>query len=139
MTPATKQLISDWIQVVANGAAALGLVLAAWQFRASTKAEHIQNSLNVLSEGRQLEEQYRAGTAQARDIVTFYYRVYIARDEFDADVIRPLERSLCSQVIGDKRVDKYWKEVMAQEEKGYYRRDFALYIDDITNGRKSCE
>ena len=118
---------------------ALTLLLAAYQFYANTKAQRIQNSLSVLSDGRQLQQQYQEGKAEARDIVTFYYRVYVSRDVLDARIIRPLERSLCSTVIEDPRVSGYWDDVNKTEVKHYFVDDFVEHMNDIRSKKKLCE
>lgn len=135
----TQSATFAWIQTLANVAAALTLLLAAYQFYANTKAQRIQNSLSVLSDGRQLQQQYQEGKAEARDIVTFYYRVYVSRDVLDARIIRPLERSLCSTVIEDPRVSGYWDDVNKTEVKRYFVDDFVEHMNDIRSKKKLCE
>ena len=124
---------------MANVAAALALVMAAYQFYANTKAQRIQNSLTVLSDGRQLDQQYRAGQAAARDIVTLYYRVYVSRSVLEQRIVHPLERSLCSAMSGDPRVREYWNQTVATDEKYYFVGDFVERMNQIMNKKASCE
>jgi hypothetical protein len=86
-----------------------------------------------------LQQQYQEGKAEARDIVTFYYRVYVSRDVLDARIIRPLERSLCSTVIEDPRVSGYWDDVNKTEVKHYFVDDFVEHMNDIRSKKKLCE
>jgi len=128
-----------WTQQAANIATAVTLLFAAYQFRVSTQAQRIQNSLAVLSDGRQLEQQYQAGKAEARDVVAFYYRMYVSRDVLETHVMVPLERSICSSIIEDPRVGKYWDEVTKTQEKSFYIDDFVKQMDEIRSKKQSCD
>ena len=125
--------------MAANVAAALTLLVAAYQFYTNSKAQRIQNSLTLLNDGRQLQQQYEAGKADARDIVTFYYRVYVSKEVLQQRIVAPLERSLCSAMIDDPRVRGYWDEVAKTQEKHYFVNDFVERMNNIRNKRTSCE
>ncbi len=124
---------------MANLAAALMLFFAAYQFRSNTKAQRLQNSLTILNEGLDLDRRYRDGNANARDIVAFYYRVYVSRKEggLDSDSAAPLERSLCSAMIDDPRIGEYWDQT-SKQAKAYFINGFAEHVNDVRS-RKSCE
>lgn len=134
----TKGML-DWTQIVANLAAAAMLLFAACEFRESTQAQRLQNSISVLNEGLDVERRYREGTASARDIVAFYYRVYVARARggLDTEVTIPLERSLCSTVIDDPRVGEYWDQT-AMQARPYFIGTFVEHMNSVRS-KKSCE
>jgi len=138
--PAGKvSVILTWTQLAANVAAAVTLLFAAYQFRVNTKAQRIQNSLAVLSDGRQLEQQYQAGKAEARDLVSFYYRMYVSRDVLEPDVMVPLELSFCSAMIGDPRVGEYWDQAIKAQETRYFVDGFVQHMNGVRSKKKSCD
>ena len=125
--------------MIANVAAALSFLFAAYQFHVNTKAQGIQNSLSLLNDGRQLQQQYQAGKADARDIVTFYYRLYVSKDVLQERIVSPLDRSLCSTMLDDPRVRNYWDEVTKTREINYFVRDFAERMNNLRSGKTRCE
>src|SRR5215469_3161223 len=131
--------ILGWTQLAANVAAALTFLFAAYQFHATTKVQGIQNSLSLLNDGRQLQQQYQAGKADARDIVTFYYRLFVSKDVLQDRIVRPLDRSLCSAMVDDPRVRNYWDEVTKTQEKNYFVPDFVERMSNIRSGKTACE
>lgn len=137
--PMSTKAMLDWTQILANVAAAAMLLFASCEFRANLRAQRLQNSINLLNEGLELERKYNAGAATARDIIAFYYRMHVARAKggLEEDVTTPLEWSLCSTLLEDPRVAEYWAEANRSGDQ-YFMDSFVKHIDSIRN-RKSCK
>jgi hypothetical protein len=139
--PSSAQVdsIVKWTQIAANLAAALMLLVAGYQFYGTVKAQRLQSSLAVLTEGLDLDRKYQDGKAVPRDVFAFYYRVYVSRESggVNAEIVGPLERSLCTAVIDNPGVADYWDK-MPKEEKSYFVPTFVDHVNKIRS-KKTCE
>jgi len=103
-------------QFAANVATVVALVYAAITLNNSSNDAKIASSVKVLEQGNKIEADYRDGKAEAREIVAFYYQVFLYRrmDRLVDDVYVPVNRSLCKFMTSDPRAKEYWARDSAQ-------------------------
>lgn len=104
---------------------------AAKQFELSLKQQRFANAALFLKEGRDLEQQYFDGKATARDVVTFYYKIFsMDRDDLLVkEQAGPLLTSMEETVAADPRVKAYW----AGENHKRYSEAFTTKMDSLIN------
>ncbi|MGC5704076.1 hypothetical protein J4P02_28130 [Pseudomonas sp. NFXW11] len=126
--------ISKGIQILANLATVAVLYFSFMQLQQTTSDAQLANSIKLLDQGMQVEQDYREGKIQARQVLSFYYQVYLLQqsERLLADPFKALNLSLCRFVLDDPRAREYWQNAPKQ----YYTPPFIAFIDQITKSRK---
>lgn len=127
--------LTDGIQIAANLATVAAVGYAAQQLKQSATDTRIANSIKLLDQGIQIQQDYREGKTEARAVYSFYYQVFLYKqnDRLLADTYKSLNFSLCRFVADDPRAQQYWEGA----QKKYYEPAFVSLIDGIRNS-KSC-
>jgi hypothetical protein len=157
MAHAKVEAFKTWMPILANAATVVAMIIAARQFYVSSTNLNVateqfqiavkqsetaskQFELNVreqryvntapfLKEGRDLEQRYQDGTAGARDIITFYYKIFSMHKDnlLVPEQATPLIQSLEEEISADPRVKQYW----SNENHKRYSDEFATKLDNL--------
>jgi len=121
------------IAIAADVATIGAVVYAGLTLNHSALDGRITNSTKLLEQGSQLERDYRDGKAKVGDVLAFYHQVdlYHRNDRLLDEVFVPLNKSMCTFVATDPRVDEYWKTASK-----YYGEKFEHMIDKILESKK---
>jgi hypothetical protein len=147
-----KDAIKTWMPIVANVATTLAMVaaivvaiiaarqlsinsdnlnVAAKQFELAAKAQRFVNTAPILKEGRDLEQRYRDGTTDEREIVAFYYKIFLMNqdDMLVTQEAGPLLKSLEEEITRNPRIKPYW----AKENHKTFSDAFVARMDGLIN------
>lgn len=130
-------MASPWLsatQIASNVATVLALVYAGATLNLSTVDAKVANSTKILDQGIRVESDYKDGKIQAREVVAFYYQVFLYHklNRMLDEVYVPVDRNLCNFMLTDPRAKEYW----ATDAK-HFDQDFIDFIASRTDP-KSC-
>ncbi len=113
-------------QIAANTATVIALVYAAMTLHSSSIDARLASSAKLLEQGVKMEADYRDGKIDARQVVAFYYLVFLYRrmDRLDDAVYGPVNRSLCKFIKSDPRAKEYWAGAAKD-----YDGDFVAFVN----------
>ncbi|OLF54463.1 hypothetical protein [Pseudomonas chlororaphis] len=125
------------IEVLANLATATTIVvlyLSITQLNQANEDAQLANSIKVLDQGMQVEQDYQTGKIQARQVLSFYYQVYLYQqnERLLAEPFQALNLSLCRFVLDDPRAREFWQNAPKQ----YYTQSFVAFIDRMARSKK---
>jgi hypothetical protein len=126
-------IATTWVAVLANIATALSLLLAAYQLRLTVNEQRITRTAEILKQGQDLDRRFHAGTADAREVISFRYYLYTlsTNDMIVADLAGPAEQSLDEFIRADPRARDYWSKV----DKKRFSAAFVGHVDQMTKVR----
>lgn len=126
--------LADRIQIVANLATVTAVIYAAAQLNQGATDTRIANSIRVLDQGMQTQQDYREGKVEPRHVFSFYYQVFLYNDNdrLLANAHKPLNLALCRFVVDDPRAGEYWQG----PNKQYFEPKFVALIDGIRSSKK---
>ena len=126
--------LADRIQIAANLATVSAVIYAAAQLTQSATDTRIANSIKVLDQGTQTQQDYRDGKVEVRNVFSYYYQVFLYNDNgrLLANAYQPLNLALCRFVLDDPRAEEYWR----MANKQYFEPKFVTLIDTIRSSKK---
>jgi hypothetical protein len=126
--------LTDKIQVAANLATVAAVIYAAAQLSQTATDTRIANSVKLLEQGFQLQQDYRDGKADIRSVYAYYHQLmlYSESDRLLAEPNRALGLALCTFVLADPRSEEFWKSA----DKRYYSASFVAMLDAIWRAKQ---
>lgn len=126
--------LADRIQIAANLATVCAVIYAAAQLTQGATDARIGNSIKVLDQGTQTQQDYRDGKVEVRQVFSYYYQVFLYNDNdrLLANAHKPLNLALCRFVLDDPRAEEYWQGA----NKQYFEPGFVVLIDTIRKSKK---